>query len=409
MRSARLQSRRQTWLGAMLVALLGLAAWLSTVAIDGLPWASPYQVRLELPQGGPVLHAGDEVRIGGEPAGQVQSVSLAPGSRRRAVATLSLDQGFRVGAGASARVRPRGLAGAVYVDLDPGNLARAHASRALISATGGVQITDVISGFDAQARRALRQVLTGYGTGLAGRGITLGRVLQDAPPLLVDSGKVLGALRPEPGALAGVIGGARTVAGALSTPRRLPQLVSLATAVVGATGSGARNIAAAIRALPGLERTGATVLPDADRLLSALTRTSRALRPGISALDAALPSLQSIERSGPDVSVLAQIADPARSALHALVPALVELVGPASGLRPLSSPIARLASVLIPDRTELIQAPLGFTRWGNFRYDFGTGAGHRAVRFSMVLTCALARDPYPRPGAAIKERKPCPS
>jgi hypothetical protein len=84
------------------------------------------------------------------------------------------------------------------------------------------------------------------------------------------------------------------------------------------------------------------------------------------------------------------------------------LAGPASGLAPLSAPVAEIASVLIPYRTELLQAPLGFTRWGNFTYDFGTGAGHRAVRFSMVMTCALARDPYPRPGAASHERSPCP-
>jgi hypothetical protein len=55
-----------------------------------------------------------------------------------------------------------------------------------------------------------------------------------------------------------------------------------------------------------------------------------------------------------------------------------------------------------------VEAPLGFTRWGDFRYDFGKGAGHKAVRFSMVFTCAHARDPYPAPGAAGKERSPCP-
>ena len=58
-------------------------------------------------------------------------------------------------------------------------------------------------------------------------------------------------------------------------------------------------------------------------------------------------------------------ADAATGTLRALTPALIRLVGPASGLTPLSSPIAELASVLIPYRTELLQAPLGFTRWGN--------------------------------------------
>jgi hypothetical protein len=91
----------------------------------------------------------------------------------------------------------------------------------------------------------------------------------------------------------------------------------------------------------------------------------------------------------------------------ALIPALGELRGTASGLTPLTDPVTELANVLIPYRQELVQAPLGFTRWGNFTYDFGTGSGHRAVRFTMVFTCGLARDPYPKPGEAAKDRKPC--
>jgi hypothetical protein len=101
---------------------------------------------------------------------------------------------------------------------------------------------------------------------------------------------------------------------------------------------------------------------------------------------------------------VAHIAGPV---FRALVPALRELQGAASGLTPLTDPVYELANVLIPYKQELIQAPLGFTRWGNFRYDFGTGSGHRAVRFTMVFTCGNARDPYPKPGEASTDRKAC--
>jgi hypothetical protein len=132
------------------------------------------------------------------------------------------------------------------------------------------------------------------------------------------------------------------------------------------------------------------------------------LEPGVTALGRALPSLRRLEGGAGSVTRLGQVAATAAPVLRALEPALAGLRGPAAGLTPLSTPAWTLATVLIPYRTELLQAPLGFTRWGNFPYDFGTGSGHRAVRFSMVLTCALARDPYPAPGAAPRERRPCP-
>src|SRR5882757_4733677 len=102
MRRARRASRRQLLLGTAVIAAVAAAAWLSTIAINGLPWSSPYLVRLSLPAGAPLLHPGDEVRIGGERAGQVQSVALARASNDRAVATLSLDSGYSIGRGAGA-------------------------------------------------------------------------------------------------------------------------------------------------------------------------------------------------------------------------------------------------------------------------------------------------------------------
>jgi phospholipid/cholesterol/gamma-HCH transport system substrate-binding protein len=410
MTRARRASRRQLWLGAAVVATVAVVAWLSTVAIDGLPWSSPYTVRLVLAPGAPLLHPGDEVRIGGERVGQVESVALAPGASTRAVATLSLSGGYDIGPGAAARIRPRGLAGAVYVDLLPG--ARAHPLRSgsLVHAGAGVQLTDVISGFDADARRALAQTLTGYGTGLAGRGVEAGDAIDGAPDVLADATSVFTALTPRPGSLADAIGEARDVAGALAPAgsTTLAELVSGARRTLDATGQSAGAIAATIGALPATERTSAAVLPGADVLLARLGSAADALEPAVGAVTAALPGVQALERSAPSISALSEAAGAAGPAFSALTPALSELVGPASGLAPMSAPVAALAKALIPYRTELVQAPLGFTRWGNFAYDFGTGAGHRAVRFSMVFTCATARDPYPAPGAASRERRSCP-
>jgi phospholipid/cholesterol/gamma-HCH transport system substrate-binding protein len=410
MTRARTASRRQLLLGSAAVAAVAAAAWLSTVAIDGLPWSSPYLVRLSLPAGAPLLHPGDEVRIGGERVGQVQTVALSPGSNDRALATVSLDSGYTIGRGAGARIRPRGLAGAVYVDLLPGARARSLPSGSLVHAGAGVQLTDVIAGFDGDARRALAQTLTAAGAGVAGRGVAAGDAIERSPGLLADAGSVLSAASPRPGTLSDAIGGAGTVAGALAPPgsMTLAQLVSGARETLGATSAVAGPLAATIAAVPGVERASAAVLPGADALLARLTAATDAFEPSVGALTAALPGVRALERDDASISELAGVAGAARPAFSALAPALSELVGPASGLTPLSAPVATLAKVLIPYRTELREAPLGFTRWGNFTYNFGTGAGHRAVRFSMVFTCAKARDAYPAPGAASRERKPCP-
>jgi ABC-type transporter Mla subunit MlaD len=397
--------RRELWLGGAVIAVVALAGWLSTIAINGLPWSSAYVVRVALPAGAPLLHGGDEVRVGGERVGQVRSVTLV--ARGRALATLALDSG-KVGPGASARIRPRGLAGAVYVDLTPGRVRSPLRSGSVIRGTGAVQLTDVISGFDADARRAMGQVLTGYGTGLAGRGVGLGQVISAAPPLLSDLTVAMQALRPQPGTLARGIGDAGTVAGALAQSGALAGVVSAASQVLQTTALHARALGDTIGALPAVERATAAVLPGANALLGEVRSASSDLAPGVAALTRALPGLQALEHDGPAVSELASVAGHAAPVLRVVTPLLARVGGPASGLTPLSTPVAELASVLIPYGTELREAPLGFTRWGNFTYDFGTGAGHRAVRFSMVLTCALARDPYPLPGAASKERKPCP-
>jgi ABC-type transporter Mla subunit MlaD len=396
--------RRHTVLGLVVLAALALVGWISTVAISGEPWSSPYQVRLELPAGAPVLADGDDVRIGGEAVGQVSSLSLASGGRR-AIATLDVSEPLH--SGASAQIRPRGLAGAVYVDLQPGRRSsRELPSGSLLHNTaGGVQLTSVIAGFDAATRRALARTLTTYGDGVGGRGTAINDTIARAPALLGDLTPVLRAVSPSPGVLSGLIGSATQLTGALAPPGdgTLAAVIGAARSVLSAT----PDVAATVRALPATERAVATVGPQADALLSKATVAARDLTPGVRALSTALPGLQGLESRSPAIAALGSVARVAAPVLGALAPVLGDLRGTAASLTAISDPIAQLASVLIPYRTEVIQAPLGFTRWGNFTYDFGTGSGHRAVRFSMILTCALARDPYPAPGAAAKERTPC--
>jgi ABC-type transporter Mla subunit MlaD len=403
-------ARRDLLLGAGLVAVVGVLAWLSTTAINGFPWSSAYTVRITLPAGAPLLHAGDDVRIGGERAGRVASITLAARGTQ-AQATLELG-GARVGPGASARVRPSGLAGTVYVALAPGNQARPWPSGALISGPStsvGVQLTDVISAFDASARLALRRTLTGFGAGLSGRGVALNSTITAAPPLLENLAAVLRAARPQPGTLASAVGSADTLFDAVAPPRdqTIASLVNVASSVLAQTGDDAVPIASTIDAAPGVEQQADSVLPSANVLLTRLTTAAQALAPGVQALGQALPGLSMLEARAGAIGELAGVATRSSPVLRALAPVLADLRGPAAGLTPLTDPIDALAQALTPYGSELVQAPLGFSQWGGSSYDFGQAPGHRAVRFTMVLTCALARDPYPAPGQAAKDRKAC--
>lgn len=403
-------ARRDLTLGIILIVVVGVLVWLSTTAINGFPWSSPYTVRIALPAGAPLLHAGDEVRIGGERAGQVSSVTLT-GPGNQAQATLQLG-GTRLGPGASARVRPSGLAGTVYVSVQPGNQARPWPSGSLIparSTSGGVQLTDVISAFDASARLALQRTLTGYGSGLSGRGVALNDTIASSPPLLDDLAAVLRAMRPQPGVLADAIGSAGTLVDAVAPPgdQTLASLVNFASVVLEQTGRDSGQVSDTIRATPGLEQEAGSVLPDANVLLARLTTAASVLTPGIQALGAAVPGLRAVEARAAAVSELALVATVASPVLQAYSPVLSDLRGPAAGLTPLTDPIVQIANVLIPYGTELVQGPLGFTQWGSSTYDFGQAPGHRAVRFTMILTCGHARDPYPAPGQAARDRKAC--
>jgi ABC-type transporter Mla subunit MlaD len=390
----------------LVLAALALVGWISTVEINGVPWSSPYQLRLALPPGAPLLTAGDDVRVAGERVGQVSSVSLANGGDDHAVATLSISDSS-IHRGASARIRPRGLAGAVYVDLYPGIRSRRSlpSGSRLRTVSGGVQLTSVIAGFDGAARHAMQTVLSQTGDGLASRGLAVNDALARAPSLLANATTALHAADPEPGVLSDAIGSAYTVSSALAPPgdQTLGDIVSGARATLSATG----NVSQTIAVLPATERSLAGTLAGADTLLQRATVAAHDLTPGVQALAQALPGLAALERGSPALSTLGDVAHDAAPVFAALIPALSELRGPASGLTPLTDPIDELAKVLIPYKQELVQAPLGFTRWGNFHYDFGTGSGHRAVRFTMVFTCGLGRDPYPKPGEASKDRKAC--
>src|SRR4051794_41930336 len=102
-------------LGLLVLAVAAVLAYLSATALEGSPLSSPYRVGVMLPAGSPVVKAGDEVRLGGERAGEGEDVKL---SARRGKGTLRLGRA-RIGRGGARPPRPRRPPGAARAGPTP--------------------------------------------------------------------------------------------------------------------------------------------------------------------------------------------------------------------------------------------------------------------------------------------------
>ncbi|MEA2293905.1 MAG: phospholipid/cholesterol/gamma-HCH transport system substrate-binding protein [Solirubrobacteraceae bacterium] len=369
--------------GGVVLAVAALLALVSTLAVNGAPG---HPLRIALPGNAPLLHAGDEVRLAGRRIGTVTAVQPGVG---HAIARLSVDRPLgRV----SARVRLRGMAGAVYVELTPGGSGRTSAS---------VDLPHLIAGFDADTRAALARTVTNAGDGLAGRGEALNGALAAAPGALSGATPLLRATRDAGGLLAPADAVARAAG-----PRTGP-LAGAAARLTAPVADRTPALGRTLAELPPLEATARAALPGADALLADAEPAVRRLRPAVAALARLLPDARALERERTRLREGTRLLQAAGPVLDSAAPLLRDARWAMSALAPAAAPLGVLARALVPYRRELVEAPLGFTRWGDFRYDEGQGAGHRAVRFTMVFTCAKARDAYPAPGAAEGERTPC--
>jgi virulence factor Mce-like protein len=395
-------------IGVLLVGLV--ATVISITAIDGLPLSNPYRVEAVVPASGPIVRPGDEVRVGGRRVGEVRAVEPTNEGEEGRVVVMELSEG-EVGPDATAKVRLRGLAGAVFIELAPGDTSEPLASGAMIPrerTESGVQLTDLISTFDGRTRTALRHAATGYGIGLAGRGAELNSMLADLPPTLEIGERLARAAVAEPGELGALIGNAGVVAAAVSADRgALAGMIDGAAATFEATASEASALGAAIDGAPGAESALAEITPEAVPLLDDLTTTSRALTPAALELERALPSVNRLLTREAELDSLATLAGNAVPVIEAANPVIAGIEPAGLTLTPLINaawPLATYAS-RYPD--DIFGGPYGFTTWGKFAYEEGEASAARAVRFAPVFTCAPGRNPYPEPNAASEDRLAC--
>lgn len=403
--------RNQIPLGLLVLAVTAALIWISIIAINGVPFANPMPLRAVLPPSGPIIKRGDDVLIAGQRVGEVRGVKPVAGGR---LVLMDISRSDPIGRGATATIRLRGLAGATYLELTPGDVAhrvRDNYTIPLSRTQTNTELTDVVAQFDAAARRDMSTTLTRYGTGIAGRGEAVNQALADLPALVSQGQPVMRSMVPSPGALSGLMHELdRTMVGFQGfVPGDLGALLSGFRLTFDALVSQRAAVGQMIDELRPFSDQAQVTLPIADPVLRDASATVQALEPAMTALQQALPSLNSLLARSAQVSQLSRLARALDPVLGSAGSVLRNLWPAAASLAPLAAALGPFAQYVAPYSEDLFLGPYAFTThgWGGFSYAMGQASGHKAVRFAPVFTCTPGRDPYPAPGQALNDRQAC--
>lgn len=211
---------RRVGVGFLLALAAIVALYIAYQAPGGLPGQSHYTLTAQLDDLDG-LGKGSDVRIAGNRVGQV----LDPRRSEQGYSEVTLQLDPDVGplpADSTMKVRPKGLLGAQYADLQPGDEDRTIAdggTLGLAATSASTQTDDVLDTFDAKTRKGLQGLVGGLGGGLAGRGEGLNEALETSPDLVEDAGAVSKAINDREGAAERLIGSGDELFGVLDPIR----------------------------------------------------------------------------------------------------------------------------------------------------------------------------------------------
>lgn len=301
--------------GLLLVAFTVLAIW----GADRLlfPHGDHYLVTAEFRDAGG-LTKNSNVKIGGVAAGRIKDIHLT--GRDTALVTMSLDKGaYPIGPGATAASRPVNLLGEKYIDMNPGNLGQPLPSGTTIPiarTSRPVELDDVLNILAPDVRSRLRILINEAGVALAGRGSDFNALIDQLPPALDQTAKLVNSFSADNKRLGTLIEESDRVLGAMAGKRGdLQDLVSNASGTLAAAARKRQQLAQTVSTAP-------ATLSQLRTTMSQLVDTSTRLQPAAAQLRTATPAL---------VQTLAQLpsfeeqAKPALSSLRTTAPKVTEL------------------------------------------------------------------------------------
>jgi ABC-type transporter Mla subunit MlaD len=397
-------------LGVAAVALaLGVIGWMS---VNGVPFQSRYEVKVEIPADAPILKEGDAVRIAGRFAGLITNVEPDNG---HVLVTADLRPAFApLGRDASANVKVRSIVYLTYLELFPGNVddpLPEGGTIPLARSGSGVDLLEVSQMFDARARRALSDTVSTAGVGVAGRGIDLNTGLADLGAAAPDLTSQLHALTATPGALARIVAGSARITRGLAAPGpdELGQGVAAGSVVAGALASREVALGDTIELLRPFEDELLATAPLADPLLDDATETVEELKPAADALAEALPEVNRVFALGDQLRAdVIRLTDAINPVIEAATPVLRDLYPTVASIKPLLGPLSTLVDGVAPYAHDIELAGRGIVSATDNSIPGGaTAAGNPALRFTPIFTCHRARDPYPDPGQTLHHSEAC--
>jgi phospholipid/cholesterol/gamma-HCH transport system substrate-binding protein len=352
---------RSAWRWPLIGALIAVAA----VVIYFATRQTSYHYRLDFTNAGQLV-TGDLVRIGGTPAGTVDSITLTPNGL--AQIGISLNPSFGpLRTGTTATIRSPGLTAVAsrYIDVSPAPSFRpALRDNGLIPATdttGIVDIDELFDALDANTREGLRRLIRGFGAWYQGKSAQANLTARYFPPALRAYSNLFTEIDASTPALNEFLTQTSRALGAID--ERAPQLtdaITQARITAQAISSENRALSEALVNLPGaLKRGSYTFYRLRTRTLPALTRLFNATAPVTGPLAQFLPRLDPVlQEAVPTFSLLSELfyrPGPNNDLYDALValPALAKEVG-ADFPRAIealhkSTPVFEFARPYIPD------------------------------------------------------------
>jgi ABC-type transporter Mla subunit MlaD len=319
-----------TMVGAITTLIVIVAVFLAYNANNGLPFVPVYRVSVEVPNAARLVR-NNEVRIGGNRVGVVESIELVPPSGEDKTnppsARESTDEEITVGAQPSDvvarlnlkldksaeplpqdsvfRVRYRSSFGLKYLEITRGDGPPAPEGFVFDDPKSFIEQTefdDINNTFDSVTRENARITLTGFGNALAGRGISLNDAIQHLEPLFRTLKPVARALSAPETRLDRFIeelaDAARIVAPVAEEQAELFTNMAITFAAISEDRTALQESIS--EGVPTLE-TGIETLPRQRPFLRDFTTLSRLLRPGVADLRPTLPVLNDAIQIGTPV------------------------------------------------------------------------------------------------------------
>jgi ABC-type transporter Mla subunit MlaD len=162
----------------------------------------------------------DQVRIGGELAGQVLNAHVAHGL---AALQLQLSSHYApLRSDSRLEIRLRSAVGIRFVQLIPGTHGKPLPNGGVLAPTQSsspVDLDQVLDVFDPRTQARTREFLGELGAGVMGRGQSINDTLGDAPKFVSSLGSLAGAINARPGAMAHLVTAAQGTASAVAPVR----------------------------------------------------------------------------------------------------------------------------------------------------------------------------------------------